>query len=92
MQFKGKVTVLGSTESGVSQRDPGKTWRRRMCVVEESAARPKRLAFWIWNELIDSSPVSVGQEVTVDFELDSREYQGRWYVDVLAYRIAPTLA
>lgn len=91
MQFKGKIATLGSVESGVSQRNPGKEWRRRMCVVEELAARPRRLAFWIWNDMIDASPVATGQEVTVDFELDSREHEGRWYVDVLAYRITPAL-
>ncbi len=36
--------------------------------------------------------IQVGAEVTVSFEIDAREYNGRWYNDIRAWRVVPATA
>ena len=49
---------------------------------------PKRCVFEIFGEdRIKEANVKVGDEVTVSFDIDAREYQGRWYNIVRAWRV-----
>ena len=41
----------------------------------------------VWGDKIDQFNVTEGETVTVHFDLESREYNGRWYTDVKAWRI-----
>jgi hypothetical protein len=41
----------------------------------------------MWGDKIDQFPVKEGDAVTVHFDIESREYNGRWYTDVKAWKI-----
>jgi hypothetical protein len=41
----------------------------------------------IWGESIDQFALKVGDDVTASVDLESREYNGRWYTDVKAWKV-----
>lgn len=93
MEITGKVTLVGQTSTGVSKSGNG--WQKKEFVIETEGQFPKKVAFSLFNDKANI-PVAVGQEVTVSFDLSSREYNGRWYTEALAWKVeekvsAPTV-
>lgn len=41
-----------------------------------------------WGDRIDQFAIKEGQELRVSIDLESREYNGRWYTDVKAWKVA----
>ena len=41
----------------------------------------------VWGDKIDQFQITEGKELTVHFDIESREYNGRWYTDVKAWRV-----
>lgn len=71
-------------KSGTSARGP---WRKQEYVLEVPGDYPRKVCFMVWGDRIDEFEIAQGQELTVHFDLESREYNGRWYTDVKAWRI-----
>jgi hypothetical protein len=63
------------------------TWRKRDFVIETKDQYPKKICMTQWGDEIDNSSVSIGQTVTAHIDIASREYNGRWYTDVKAWKI-----
>jgi len=87
MDIKGKITQILPVASGVSKA--GKEWKKREFVIEIiDGAYSKQICFTLFNDkisLIDS--FQTGADVNVSFSLESREYNGRWYHNVNAWRV-----
>lgn len=93
MEFTGKIIAVLEPRSGVSQRT-GSTWKSQEYVIEElissSQFAPRRMCFNVWGEeKINAMNIQVGQELTVSFDINAREYQGRWYNDLRAWKVDP---
>ncbi|MEM6574299.1 MAG: DUF3127 domain-containing protein [Pseudomonadota bacterium] len=84
MELTGKIIQVLPEQSGTSQRGP---WRKQEYVIEMPGDYPKQVCFMAWGDKIDEFGIQEGQELTVHFDLQSREYNGRWYTDVKAWRI-----
>ena len=41
----------------------------------------------IWGDKIDQFGLKVGEQVNLGIEVESREYNGRWYTEVKAYKV-----
>jgi hypothetical protein len=52
------------------------TWRKRDFVIETKDQYPKKICMTQW-----------GDEITAHIDIASREYNGRWYTDVKAWKI-----
>lgn len=85
MEIKGKIIVALPEQGGTSRT--GNAWRKREYVLETQETYPKKVCFNLFGDRIDQFPMSVGEEVNVSFDLESREYNGRWYTDVRAYKV-----
>jgi hypothetical protein len=86
LALTGKITQVIPEKSGTSARGP---WRKQEYVLEIPGDYPKQVCFMVWGDKIDQLGIQQGQEVTVHFDLESREYNGRWYTDVKAWRVEP---
>lgn len=84
MELAGKITHVLEEKSGNSARGP---WRKQEYVIEIPGDYPKQICFMVWGDKIDQLRISEGEELTVHFDLESREYNGRWYTDVKAWRV-----
>lgn len=85
MELTGKITQVLPEKSGTSARGP---WRKQDYVLETTQGDfTRQVCFMLWGDKIDQFAIREGQEVTVHFNLESREYNGRWYTDVKAWRV-----
>lgn len=71
--------------SGTSQR--GNQWRSISYVLETQEQYPKKLAFDVTNDKIDQLNIQVGEFLTVQFDINAREYNGRWFNSVNAWNV-----
>ena len=87
MEFEGKVLQILPPTSGQSARG---TWERQTVVFEQPNKQyGKELAVTFMNKAQDVASLRVGETYIVSFDIESREYQGRWYTDVVGRRIEP---
>jgi hypothetical protein len=89
LELTGKITQILPEKSGTTARGP---WRKQEYVLEVPGEYPKQVCFMVWGDKIDQFGIQQGQELTVHFDLESREWNGRWYTDVRAWRIEPASA
>ncbi len=86
LSVKGKVEQILKTESGVSRA--GKEWKKQDFVIETEEQYPKKVCFTLFGEKVDLlNGVSAGQDIEVSFNIESREYNGRWFTNVIAWKI-----
>jgi hypothetical protein len=87
LELTGKITQVLPEKSGTSARGP---WRKQEFILETAQGEfARQVCFMIWGDKIDQLGVQQGQDVTVHFDLESREFNGRWYTDCKAWRIDP---
>ena len=85
MEISGKIIELLPEKSGQSTNGG---WRKREYVLETEAQYPKKNCIMAWGEKIDQFEIKQGERVKVSVDLESREYNGRWYTDVKAWKVS----
>ena len=90
MEFTGRIIQALEPRSGVSGRT-GNPWKMQDFVIEEAMGQyPKRMVFNVFGEdNLNRFNIQVGQELTVSFDINAREYNGRWYNDVRVWNVVP---
>lgn len=87
MELTGKIIAIMPPRSGVSART-GNTWMTQEYVLEVPGQYPKRCLFNIFGEdRIKQFNIQNGEDLTIQFDIDAREYQGRWFNDIRAYNV-----
>ena len=79
LEIKGKIVELLPLKSGQSANGE---WRKQEYVLETDANYPKKICFMAWGDKIDQFNINKGDQVEVSIDLESREYNGRWYTDL----------
>ena len=85
MEIQGKIIAVLPTRSGTSAR--GTQWSSQTAVIETQEQYPKKLAFDVINDKIDKLNIQVGEFLTVQFDINAREYNGRWFNSVNAWNV-----
>ena len=65
------------------------TWKKQEFILETPGQYPKKVCLSLWGEKVDETRLSVGEKITASINIESREYNGRWYTDIRAWRIQP---
>ena len=92
MEITGKIIAVLDARSGQS-RSTGNMWMSQEYVLETSEQYPKRVCFNVFGEdKIKLFNIQQGNDYTVSFDINAREYQGRWYNDVRAWKVEPATA
>ena len=85
MELQGKVIAVLPERSGVSQRGE---WKSQDYVIETHDAYPRKMVFGVFGaDRISRFNIQIGQEVTVSFDIDAHEYQGRWFNNIRAFDV-----
>ena len=84
MELTGKIIQLLPEQTGQSARG---NWRKQEYILETDGQYPKKVCFMAWGDKIDEFNIKEGEEVIVSINIESREYNGRWYTDVKAWRV-----
>ena len=85
MDINGKIIELLPEQSGESANG---TWRKQQYILETDSQYPKKICFIIWSDKIDELSIKQGENLSVSIDIESREYNGRWYTDVKAWQVA----
>ena len=85
MEITGKVVECLPLKSGQSANGE---WRKQDYVLETSGEYPKKVCFMAWGDKIEQFAIQQGDNLTVSIDLESREYNGRWYTDVKAWKVS----
>lgn len=84
MEIKGKIIAKLPLAQGTSKA--GNAWKKQEYVLETEETYPKKVKFDFFGDRVDQYPLNIGESVTVSFDLESREFNGRWYTDVRAWK------
>lgn len=55
--------------------------------METDGQYPKKVCVSIWGDKINESLLKTGAMLNISFDVESREYNGRWYTDVKAWKV-----
>lgn len=83
MELNGKVIMVGQVRTGTSRS--GNQWQMREFAVETNEQYPKKVCFRLFGEAVDKYQLQLNDNVLVKFDIESREYNGRWYTDINAW-------
>ena len=88
MEIEGIVVMELPLEEGVSQRT-GNPWRKKGWIIETLGQYPRKAKVDVMGDRVDSFQLEVGKTYSISVDVESREYNGRWYTDLRAYSWRP---
>jgi hypothetical protein len=84
MEIKGKVVANLGVQNGTSKA--GKNWAKATVVIEYGDQYPKKVALDNMKNADSFGALPVGTEGTFHIEVESREFNGRWYTSVNCWK------
>jgi hypothetical protein len=84
MQLTAKLVQLLPLQTGTGKNG---AWKKQDIIVETEGQYPKKVCVSIWGDKINESQLQVGSQLNISFDVESREYNGRWYTDIKAWKI-----
>ena len=87
MEISGKIIQKLPLQQGESKAS-GKPWALQAYVLETQEQFPRKVHFEVFGEQrIKDYPCEIDDLVTVSFDIESREFNGRWYTSIRAWKI-----
>jgi hypothetical protein len=86
LTLKGKLSKILESESGISKA--GNQWKKQDFVIETADQYPKKVCFTLFNDKVSMlTGFSAGDEVEVSFDVESREYNNKYFHNLNAWKI-----
>ena len=86
MEITGKIIAVLPERGGTSKT--GNEWKMQEYVLETHEQYPRKVCFNVFGaDKIAQFNIQAGEEMTVSFDINAREYNGRWYNDIRAWRV-----
>ena len=88
MEFEGTVYKIMPVATGTSARGE---WQRQDVIFDynDGGQFSRKLCVTIFNRPDDAAKLREGGVYNVSVNIESREYNGRWYTDIRAWRLQP---
>lgn len=87
MELTGRIIGVLPANSGVSNRT-GNPWMSQEYVIEVPGQYPRKCVFRLFGEdRIKQFNIQQGEDLTVQFDIDAHEYNGRWFNEIRAYNV-----
>lgn len=87
MELTGRIIAVLPANSGVSNRT-GNPWMSQEYVIEVPGQYPRKCVFRLFGEdRIKQFNIQQGEDLTVQFDIDAHEYNGRWFNEIRAYNV-----
>lgn len=84
LQITGTVKQILEVQSGESKNGP---WKKQDFILETPGKFPRLVCVTQWGDQIDKNNITQGETITAFIDIQSREYNGRWYTDVKAWKV-----
>lgn len=90
MEIQGRIIAVLPERSGVSARGE---WKSQDFVIETVDSQyPRKMVFTVLGaDRLQRFAIQGGQDVTVSFDIDAHEWNGRWFNDIRAYDVRPAV-
>jgi hypothetical protein len=85
MELKCKLVQLLPMQTG--QGKTGTEWKKQDIIVESEGQYPKKVCIAVWGDKINMSHFAIGATINVHFDVESREFNSKWYTDCKAWKI-----
>lgn len=86
LNLKGKLLKILNLETGVARN--GNPWKKQEFVMETREQFPKKVCFTLFNDKVALlNGIAEGEEIDVAFDVESREFNNKWYHNVNAWKI-----
>lgn len=86
MELSGKIIAVLPAREGVSRS--GNPWKTQEYVLETHDQFPRKMCFNLFGaDKIDQFNIQLGEELTVSFDIDCRQWQDRWFNDIRAWKV-----
>ena len=86
MEITGKIIAVLPERGGIAKT--GNEWKTQEYVIETHEQYPKKVCFNVFGaDKIAQFNIQIGDEMTVSFDINAREYNGRWYNDIRAWKV-----
>ena len=85
MEIKGKIVSILEMQTGEGTNG---TWKKQEYIIETLDSKyPKRVCVSVWGDKIDEFVIKAEETITASIEIESREYNGKWYTNIQAWRV-----
>lgn len=84
MEIAGKIIRLLPLQSGTGKNG---IWKKQEFILETAAQVPRKICFSLWGDKIDQFNLKEGEDAEVSFDLESREFNGRWYTEAKGWKV-----
>ncbi|MBQ3732132.1 MAG: DUF3127 domain-containing protein [Muribaculaceae bacterium] len=84
MEIKGKIIQKLEPQSGTSKA--GNAWKKQEYVLETLDSYPRKVKFDFFGDRADQYVFEVGDVITLSYDIESREFNGRWYTDIRGFK------
>ena len=84
LKVTGRVVEILEEQSGEGRNGP---WRKQEFILETEGDYPSKICLVQWGDDIEKFAVTEGEKLSAHIDIRSREYNGRWYTDVKAWRV-----
>lgn len=84
MELKATLVQILPLQKGTGKNGE---WKKQDIIVETPGQYPKKVCISIWGDKINESVLKIGNQLNISFDVESREYNGRWYTDVKAWKV-----
>lgn len=85
INISGIVLNILPLQSGASKA--GNQWQKQDFILETGGQYPRKVCICLFGDNVAKFPLQVGQSVTASVDIESREFNGRWYTDVRAWNV-----
>ena len=85
LNISGIVLSILPLQSGTSKA--GNQWQKQDFILEKQGQYPRKVCVCLFGDNVEKFPLQVGQSVTVSIDIESREFNARWYTDVRAWNV-----
>ena len=84
MELKGKLIQLLPLQTGEGKNG---TWKKQDIIIEQQGQVPKKVCVSIWGDKMNTSSLVIGGMLTLQTDVESREFNGKWYTDLKAWKM-----
>ena len=88
VEIEGTIIQYIGRQEGTSKA--GNLWKKDEYVLETPGQYPRRVKFTVFGDRSDTIKFEIGKTYSISADIESREFNGRWYTDVNCFAMRET--
>lgn len=85
LTISGRIVSVLPLQTGTSKS--GHAWQKQEYILDTGGQFPRKVCFSLFGDYLTKFPLQVGNDVTVSIDIESREWNSKWYTEVRAWNV-----